>query len=207
MDISHIKSILNEFKESHVSLTIKANSFEETCIDNKYHQEKSKDVYEGLDDMLKECRKYAKIENTRSTQEVQIDKVTKFFYMLCCIKESTLTLKRYTIMDKPKLLQFKQDILKFIEETQVKNLEITKYKLTKKALRELLARCLANSDDTWFDWSCIRSLLVITVRLLRKPIIYQENGITKENFTLPTSIENTNESIIIDYKNSDFILL
>lgn len=201
MDISYIKSILNEFKESHVSLTIKSNSFEETCIDNKYFQEQTKDEYAKLDDMLKECKKYATIK------EVQIDKVTKFFYMLCCIQEPTLTLKHYTTIDKPKLLQFKHDMLKFIEETQVKNLEITKYKLTKKALKQLLARCLVENDDSWFEWSCIRALLVVVVRLLKKPIIYQENGITKENFTLPNSMENTNDSIIIDYKNSNFILL
>jgi hypothetical protein len=137
----------------------------------------------------------------------------KLFFALCCIKDPLMTLKG---LDKSATTKMKHDLMAFVDNTQVKALDMAKYKYTKKGIREVLTKCLNvdQSKDTLneFDWITLRTILVVAVRHLKKPITLQIQGEVKEHFPLPASItqepsSTKKEGTIINYLDDDFIIL
>ena len=213
MDVSHIHRVLGCFTKSHVSVPIKSNAFEETyeCI------AKVDDKSGMLDDMISECRKRlaqtpknrpAPVVHEVERQSLKTHYLEQLFFVLCCVKDPLMTLKG---LDKSALTKMKHDLLAFVENTQVKTLDMVKYKYTKKGLREILTKCITADVDGAFDWLTVRAVLVVAVRHLRKGITLQIKGETKEIFPLPPSMteQQNGEQVTINYDdvNNEFIMV
>ncbi len=229
MDVSHIHKVLESFTKSHVSIPIKSNHFQEH-FENEV-QAQTSSVFDELDNILNEYKEVSRIKGTsnegrkqatpKTSQinrkiEVQYTPSTQHHYIdelcftLCCIKEPLLTLKGF---DKNVVDKFKQDILAFLENTQVKVLDMAKYKYTKKGLREILMNCLSKdwvTNHNEFDWVTVRAIIVLATRYLKKGITIQLSGVVKEQLLVPASIiANDGKQTIetINYQDGKFIML
>jgi hypothetical protein len=230
MDVSHIQRIFNGFTKSHVNIAIKPNRFEESYDVSPKHES----MFEQLDDILQECKhaECVAIHTTPVTAKMTVNAsvsastsapsssnkergsqnyLDELFFAFCCIRDPLLTLKNNIRIDASLLLKMKQDILAYIDNTQVKVLDMAKYKYTKKGLREIMGKCLASghgNNNTDFDWATIRALVVVSVRLLKTPITMLINGEQKETFLLPPSMtEGANEPVALDFRNRKFVML
>jgi hypothetical protein len=236
MDVSQIQRVLGMFTKSHVSIPIRSNKYEELYEHGSDCDSSTLSCkYDMLDDMLVECRKQPTKSNvhvnkhdmsfecvkqiTRPKQQIE-NKIIKdsshyldkFFFALCCIKDPLMSLKE---MDKSAITKMKHDLMAFIDNTQVKALDMAKYKYTKKGIREVLTKCLTvdlmRDTQNEFEWMTLRTVLVVAVRHLKKPITMQIQGEVKEHFPLPASItqepsSTKEEGTIINYVDNCFIV-
>jgi hypothetical protein len=237
MDVSHIHMVLSKFCTSHVSIPIKVNEFEE-MYDNVVCDKNTPNVFDTLDDILQECKAHRNkvghaghvghvkrkevVAQPSSSQHVHAEPkqriqqeptksiyIDEFFYTLSCIKDPLLTLKGFDSFHKSALTKAKHELMAFVDNTQVKVLDMAKYKYTKKGLRDMINKCFTPTTDEVFDWSLVKPLLVVSVRYLQMGIIFHVNGEIKEQFPLPASMTTTNETkpqITIDYVNGKFII-
>jgi hypothetical protein len=243
MDVSQIQRILGMFTKSHVSIPIKTNTYEElyehasvcdfAALCCKYDL-----LDDMLDDMLVECHKQqpkyeGKINSGEKSNEcvkhIIIPKqqmqnksiqetshyLDKLFFALCCIKDPLMTLKG---LDKSALTKMKHDLMAYVDNTQVKALDMAKYKYTKKGIREVLTKCLnvdqGNGNYNEFDWVTVRTIFVVAVRYLKMVVTLQIQGELKEHFPLPASMtqeqqhpSNNDGGIIINYIDKEFVML
>jgi hypothetical protein len=119
-------------------------------------------------------------------------------------------------IDKPALTKMKHELMTFVDNTQVKALDMAKYKYTKKGIREVLTKCMnveqVNGNNNEFDWATVRTILVVAVRHLKRSITLQIQAELKEHFPLPASMTQeqqppTNNSVIINYIDNEFVML
>lgn len=230
MDVSHIHHVLSCFPKSLVSVPIKTNSFEEVYSDNNQQQNKTYvlEKFDMLDDMLSECRNSTKdnikskttflsnnndsrkISEANSSQHVKNLKesyVDELLYTMSCVKDPLLTLKT---LDKSITTKMKHELLAYLDNTQVKTLDMAKYKYTKKGLREIFNFDYKESDI--LDWNIVKAILVVGVRYLKKSFIIQVQGEFKEHIPLPPSMIKEHESssstsVTINYENGRFVML
>jgi hypothetical protein len=225
MDVSQIQRVLSMFTKSHVSIPIKTNKYEELCEHGSACDVASSFCkYDMLDDMLVECRK-RQTKNEKSSecakQQMQTKSIKEtqhyldtLFFALCCIKDPLMTLKG---VDKAALTKMKHDLMSFVDNTQVKALDMAKYKYTKKGIREVLSKCMSvnqdNTNNNEFDWISVRTIVVVAVRHLKKAITLQIQGELKENFPLPASMtqeqqpSSTEGHVIINYVHGEFTVM
>lgn len=222
MDVSHIQRVFGYFKKSLVSIPINTNAFEEK-YNNTEEIEESESQFNKLDDMLMECKNYKTnstfkktMKSTTPNKEVYQQKlshnqsyVDALYYTLSCIKDPLLTLKGF---DKSIATKMTHELLAYLDNTQVKVLDMVKYKYTKKGLRNILSVDYKTTD--MIDLNIVRAISVVAVRYLKKPITIQIQGETKEHIPLPSSMignqeesTSTNQSFIINYVDNKFELV
>lgn len=234
MDVSHIHHVLSCFTKSLVSVPIKTNAFEEVYSDNNQQTNMtlSSQKFEMLDDILFECRNFTKstrednikskstmlsnnndsrkislVNNNNNGQQVKNSYVDELLYTVSCINDPLLTLKPF---DKSIVTKMKQELLSYLDNTQVKTLDMAKYKYTKKGLREIF-----NVDYKAFDtldWNIVKALLVVSARYLKKSFVIQVQGELKEHIPLPPSMikeqePSSSKSVTINYENGRFVML
>jgi hypothetical protein len=237
MDVSQIQRILGMFTKSHVSIPIKTNTYEELYEHASVCDSPALPCkYDLLDDLLVECHRQQKskgkinsseksnecvkhiIRPTKQQMQTKSIKDTshyldKLFFALCCIKDTLMTLKA---LDKAAVTKMRHDLMAFVDNTQVKALDMAKYKYTKKGIREVLTKCMnaeqVNGNNNEFDWATVRTILVIAVRHLKKTITLQIQGDVKEMFPLPVSMTQeqhptNNGGVIINYIDNEFIMV
>jgi hypothetical protein len=235
MDVSQIQRILGMFTKSHVSIPIKTNTYEELYEHTSVCDSAALFCkYDLLDDLLVECQRQQKSMGSEKSnanecakhiirptkQQIQSKSIKdtsnyldKLFFALCCIKDPLMTLKG---LDKSAVTKMRNDLTAFVDNTQVKALDMAKYKYTKKGIREVMTKCQnvdqSNGNYNEFDWLTVRTILVVAVRHLKKGITLQIQGDVKEHFPLPTSMTQeqhpTNDGgVIINYIDNAFIML
>jgi hypothetical protein len=178
MEVSNIHKLLSQLQNNLVTLPIKCNEFEETRC-NSVYTNLNKNPGEGLDDMLQEVRSYRKNNNHRKVvyeveKKIELPSNTNrcappnmrpFESMLLAvasITEPLLSLSKNE-SDMQKAIKNTSTILKdYLVKTQVKNLDIAKYKYTKKKLKEILETCI----DAPFDIDNLKGLTVVASRCL-----------------------------------------
>jgi len=241
MDVSHINLVLGYFEKSLVSVPIKTNAFEEVYSDDVKQSDTTSALqkFDMLDDILFECRNFRKHASDNDTHKSKLTTIShdnikhcqhhehskesyvdELYYTISCVKDPLLTLKGF---DKSVTTKMKHDMISYLDNTQVKVLDMAKYKYTKKGLRELLTVDCKASDV--LEWNIVRAIVVLAVRYLKKPVTIQIQGETKEHIPLPSSMtqeqgpsSTTQEQGpssstlmhaggIINYENGRFVML
>lgn len=184
MDDTHIRAVLQSLKVNHITVPIFTNEYEETSAMSVYDVV-LRSKFDELDDFKAECVKHCGKQRAlvEPVVELQVEvEATKFESvtsddnnnapirsLLECL-QSVKCPEKYNMSSKVDLMQILLEFKEYIAQTLVKDLDIVKFKLTKKKLKEDLdfiyknvdTLCTSNTIDNFKD--VLRSLVIIASR-------------------------------------------
>jgi hypothetical protein len=216
MDISHIRNILQSLTKNHITVPIITNRFEETCAMDVYSQVTTNE-YEDFDDFDKECTSAHLIQSSApipSTQQVVIEKPSAIRSLLQCLsivqnetQQTTQTAQTLQESSKIEMMQLLFNLKEFLSKTLLKDLEITKMKLTKKKLKEDIDVIYKNVDSNnniqGFQEN-VKGMLVVASRYMHKEIHVQGDLL----IDIPHKSSEVDSGVInIDCSNNCFTLV
>lgn len=169
MEVSNIRAVLQALTTNHITVPIHTNQFEETCAMSIYDSVLS-DPFADLDDFAAECNKPMKEDNiqqcTSTFTKPSSANVSPIRSLLDCLYSVDKKDKHKT-NNKIELIQMILNFKEYIANTLVKDLDVTKFKLTKKKLKEDLDFIYQNVDTNNNInglQEYIKSLLVVASR-------------------------------------------
>lgn len=176
MDVSHIRAVLATLKSNYITVPIITNQYEETYAMNIYDSV-LKNPYDDLDDFTKECRKINPVPSkglhlqTSTSTTPSLDEVYPLRSLLDCV-QSVKSPEKYRMSTKIDLLQILTDFKDYITNTLLKDLDIAKFKVTKKKIKEDLHTIHANIDMITVNdlQDLTKSLLIVASRNLKYSI-------------------------------------
>jgi hypothetical protein len=140
----------------------------------------------------------------KETNNIQYTYIESLLFVLCCIKEPTLSLQKDKDR-KSNIVKMRVDLLQYLSQSKVKDLELSKYKYTKKSIKEILDKCLIEKNEYTYD--IVRTILVLAIRMLKVNCILMIDRDIKEIFNIPKTIHVDNPiSVTIIYSNGTFSL-
>lgn len=182
MEALHIRDVLSSLKKNLVTVPIIANDFEETRAMNIYANV-IQNPYVGMDDFEEECNMdiapkkgimdiAPNVASTSSTPVQQTQPLVLRSLLQCLYNAKHPEGKRTST--KLDLMQLLNDIKEFVAKTLIKELDIAKYKITKKKIKEDLDFIFKNVDslqnlNVFKDGA--RTLLIVASRYLKTDIV------------------------------------
>jgi hypothetical protein len=188
MEAFNIHYVLSRLQENRVTIPINCNNFEETRCNTLYTSLNS-NPQDCLDDMLQEVRAYRKNKfNSTSNSTVlrrnievhppkqtvgsgdnrckMLDNMKPFESLLLAIatiKDPLLSLSTNKNDRKKAVKDIHVTLKDYLSKTQVKNLDIAKYKYTKKKLKEVIDTCM---EEVQYDIETLKAVVVVASRCL-----------------------------------------
>ncbi len=176
MEVSHIRTVLEALKSNFITVPIITNQYEETYAMNVYDCV-LRNPFHDLDDFTKECHEVNQKMQINPSKIVQLpaavpkstpSEVYPLRSLLDCV-QSVKSPEKYRMSTKLDLMQVLTDFKDYIANTLLKDLDITKFKLTKKKIKEDLNTIQTNIDMVTVNdlQDLAKSLLVVASRNLK----------------------------------------
>jgi hypothetical protein len=198
MNISSITNILTTLKSNNlVTIPIRSNGFEE-CQPSRYSNIEKFD-FNQLDDIIGTFRDLRKNKCIVHHDTRILTKVESLLYALACVKHPVMSLHNDIDKQLQMAIGFKDELINFLTNTKVKDLNFTKPKLTKKHVSSILTTCLGTDIDSTEATTIVS---ILSCRYLQSNITIMQ-GTTA---VFEHSIPNTNKMVVMDLKTSGYIL-
>lgn len=201
MDVSHIRTVLQSLKKNHITVPIITNQYEETCALNIY-EPILQDKFGSFDDFALECASVT--TQTPILPDVIEPSTAPIRSLLDCL-QSVKQPEKYKKSTKVELMEMLLDFKEFIANTLLKDLDIAKFKVTKKKLKEDLDTVYRNVDNVTVIEGfadLVRNVLIVASRKLECSVGVQGQMI----MTIPCKVPITNV-LNMNYENNCFTVL
>lgn len=207
MDVSHIRTVLEALKSNYITVPIITNQYEETYAMNVYDCV-LRNPFDDLDDFSKECHEAYQMKHVHPSKAVQQpspspSEVFPLRSLLDCV-QSVKSPEKYRMSTKFDLMQILIDFQEYIASTLVKDLDIAKFKLTKKKIKEDLTTLHTNIDTATVNnlQDLARSLLVVASRNLK----YNIEVTGDINLTIPC--KDTQDKVLrMNFAQGQFVVV